>query len=425
MRNMRLVLFVAFLLSFVNIDAQDITPEFSAEITPSDCSGKTGAIDMTVKFPGNFIILDKDTKLSVSNLSLVNKRAFTLEGRIKVTEDDASFVARSYIALFGQKNSVSLGFRNGKLACTVNTNEGIIEYIEDSSNPGKNLFPTDGNWHHVALRGDGNKIELLIDGVVVGMQAKVYSNLIISGSLEAITIGDDVWGQTGEAFKGEIERISFWEKYLTGTDITNLKLTQVSSITKEIVGLLAAYNIDMATGSKLLATTSIEGFDLNALSSGSLKRMIDRVDYEWSGSGIINKYVEDIENLGPGGYTANIYYMVSGVYYTSSNTFRVGLNNNLKASIIGEIFYGCEGEEVNINTSVSGGVAAKSYMWKLVGGGFDYIPGTDKSFIAPTGYVGGKAMQLIVRSGVCTKETDVKTLILSKEIKTNSISRKK
>lgn len=423
MRNISIALLGVFIACSLNLTAQDVVPKLSADIIPSDCSGVTGSIDHTVTFPGNFIFLNEDTKLSVPSLSFVGKRSFSIEGRIRVSEGAAAFKARNYVALFGQKNTVSLGFRNGKLACKLETNAGAIVYTEDGAEPDKNIFPTDGDWHHVALRGNGNKIELLIDGAVVGEKAMAYSSLSSVGSTESITIGDDVWGQAGEAFKGEIERISCWEKYLTDADFTALNLQEVSAISKDAAGLLVAYNVNKAQEGKLIATGPAGG-DSYDIVSRKVKMEVTVEKFAWKGpNGVI--LTEDISSSRNGSYIYYLYYFKEGIRKNLSKTYVIPLIEDLEVSIEGDNFYGCEGKEVKVNTLIKGGLESKSYEWIL---GYEWeaetIVGTATGFVSPSGFVGSKPIKLKVVSGVCEKRTEVSSVDIGKAIKTNAIRRK-
>ncbi len=184
-------------------------PDITGVISHCDCSGNNGSIDISMEGYETFIKFDGTTDVKIGGFDYVGKTNFTIEGRIRVSEENYSFSTRKFISLFGEDNTVEFGFINGKLSCYIAT-EGWAQTFE-----GTKQYPNDGQWHHVAVRGDGSKIELLVDGDVKDTFSKSYSKLKVdSGGAKDILVGDGVWGQSNEAFKGDIARLAFWEKYL-------------------------------------------------------------------------------------------------------------------------------------------------------------------------------------------------------------------
>lgn len=389
------------------------TPILTAVVTDSDCSGNSGSIDLSIENFDTYIEFNGSTDVTIGGFDFVDKRDFTIEGRIRVNEDNASFSSRKFISLFGEDNTVEFGFINGKLSFYVATDGWVHTFY------GTSVYPNDGEWHHVAIRGDGSKIQLLVDGLVVNTYTKSYNSLRVdSGGAKDILVGNGVWGQSNEAFKGDISRLAFWEKSLSDTEIASLQ--GATWLTGEEDGLISAYNINRRDGNTLIAVGP-ESQD-GTLSNPTIQWKSWVESYSWTGpDGYSKGDVQDILHLKPGDYTVTVRYE-SGELHTSSESFTVNQINDLQVKMLDPSAVSCEGQQLNIVTEIKGGIIDKKYTWIVFEGSDEVdVIGTNDSFDVPYNLLGDKSIKLKVQSGVCDKVSNDIPITIHKKIKTRVI----
>lgn len=397
---------------YYDVYIKEYSPYLDAEITNSDCS-KNGGIDISLRGIFRYMIFEGNDKIDFTQQLFEGKSNFCMEGIFRITEDFSIFQSRSYVSLFGQNNCIGLGFKNGKPSFYLNTDKFSIE--RESGN----LFTDDGNWHHIAYRGNGTTIDILIDGVVIYTYTEPtgYGNLISAGMTNAISIGNNVWGNGSEDFIGHIRTVSFWDKPLTNAEINNI---MNSSPSGNEMGLLAAYNPESRESGKIPAVKGEDGI-FNGV--------------EWSDNGYIFTWKdsegniisnnEDIFSLDSGSYTINVDYSVD-CNFTLNKTYSVKLTNNLTVSISSSDTTGCDGREININSSITGGVGNNVYVWEISNGAvWDTIPDEDTATYLSSYNLGKESVRLKVTSNICTSISEPLKFNLNTNIDTKTIVHKK
>lgn len=381
-----------------------------AEIDSTDCSGTSGSINIAIKGGNRHLIFDGSDKIDFDNQLLVGEDSFTVEGlfRMPTGSDYIYNEGRTYIGLFGQDNCVEIGLRFGKPAFYIYTNSGA------RSAEASYKLSNDGQWHHIALRSNGSVVELLLDGVVCAADNRAYTTLRSDdgSSGKPISIGSGIWRDSGDAFKGDIASISFWGKYLNNSTINSYITLDPQG---DENGLLAAYNMNIRDNQKLI---SVKG------ENGTLSGCVwsDNCSYNWRNS--LNQTVstnEDLSGIGEGNYTVRVNY--TGEYSdVLTQTYGVGLRNNLIINISSLTSRICEGDELLISSSASGGVGGNSYQWESYdGANWTDVIGSTTSIYRKVESVGHKIYRLKVNSHACNKTSEEVVVDVDKKIRTGRI----
>ena len=275
-----------------------------ADITPTTCSTSTdGAVH-----PNNIPVAVNFSSASSQYINLNtpllnNLSAFTIEGWVKTTTYNRN-------SFFGQNNAIELGL----------TTAGTIELWTGGLNTNvisSGVYPTDGQWHHVAGTGNGTVMTVYVDGVIVGTMTHATISNYGTSTFNTM-IGGGVWSGTGDYTNGQMLKVGFWNKALTQSEIAALASTPKGYKTTD-TGLIAGYNFYEGTGTSLSRVPAGSAGTLTGTQTWS-----DLFTYSWSKAG--------------GGYSAttkNITGLSTGTYSLAA-TFN-GCTSNSAGFVVGSV----------------------------------------------------------------------------------------
>ena len=274
-------------VSVTNIDNEIVVEEcnFPLIATPNtvECPNSTnGTIDLSVPYPIQF---SDPSYVDLGTSLMSNRSAFTLDGWIKV---DLSTIGNR-ISLFGQNDVIEFGFSNSNTLYCWTASGGSVS---------TNAYPSDNAWHHIAAVGNGSTIILYIDGASVATGGSSTSNYG-SNSTYTSKIGAGVWDPSGGNFPGQMIKVGFWNRALSGGEISN-QASGFYQYSGSESGLLAGYNFYEGAGTTLGSSPS--GTDGSFSGSPS---WVDNYSYSWTKSGDagFSATTQDLSGVGPGTYT--------------------------------------------------------------------------------------------------------------------------
>ena len=281
--------------------------KLSAIVLDNDCgSDNQGEIDLTVDagLSASLDFTNTNQPVDLNNNFLSDRGAFTLEGWVKFTANMAS----GQHSFFGQNDVIEFGFENGALTCWTRR-AGNVKYTITN-------YPTDGEWHHVAVVGTGSSLSLYIDGVQ--KVSRNHTSVSSYGSSSySVKIGAGVWDatKTNDPLNGEISVVRFWNVARTSTEISDGRFIKM---TGSEPGLLAAYRLDEAVGNQVTGVGS-DATTVNFSTAIVWDTYPSQYAYTWT-TGSNN---EDIKDLNTGTYGVTV--SVPGC--TVSGSYEVKMKN--------------------------------------------------------------------------------------------------
>ena len=284
------------------------------EVTPTNCDEPTGKIKAIMKNHYTYVRISKNNHLTLPRPVCNGLKEFTVECLFRFTNHYTTqnqLNSSRYTALIGQDNTLECGFRYGKPAFYVtftktNNSPGFVDF----TCPNPKRWIIDNNWHHFAVRGDGNKIELIIDGVIEHTEIVSYKRLRVDGVTKNPTVGDKVWGSTQEkAFNGYIARFSFWNRALTNQELNAMRDDILLS--NDDQGLITACNVDRINPSNYLQLRAVGTKAANCTLMFRGQWRTNTVIYKLTGNKNYLSYNGEFNNLPKGTYTLEYQYCFS------------------------------------------------------------------------------------------------------------------
>jgi len=264
--------------------------KLSAIVLDNDCGIENkGEIDLTVDtgLSASLDFTNTNQPVDLNNNFLSDRGAFTLEGWVKFSANMSS----GQHSFFGQNDVIEFGFESGSLTCWT-AQAGNVKYTI-------NNYPTDDEWHHVAVVGTGSSLSLYIDGVL--KVSRNHTSVSSYGSSNySVKIGAGVWDatKTNDPLNGEISVVRFWNVARTSTEISEGRFVKMTGSES---GLLAAYRLDEAVGDKITGVGS-EVTTVNFPTDIVWNTYPSQYTFEWT----TGSNDEDIKNLNTGTYGVTV-----------------------------------------------------------------------------------------------------------------------
>lgn len=429
--------------NYIDLDPVNVKITVSAQSHHPNCDDASGTAELIVKGGWRYLTFDGTTSTIVraETRFLDNLTEFTMEGDIRLTEDISRI--RRTVGVFGLDNILEFGFRDGRPAA-------YISYIDPSGRRRSYDFnsnyymPNDHQWHNMAVRSTGDKMEILIDGNVYISGSKPFKRLTSdnAGFNTNLTIGAKVWNTRDRGLNGDVARVSFWNRALSNDELRDFRASPPKGDER---GLLAAYNLDVRDQNRLLPTVP------PGMSDAERKKCIGAISgAQWSDkvNYVLNKKNGSIyDKIREGdGTRAVVTGLVSGDYQfiatydagecqevTDPKEFTLTSTYELGAEI--DITQGrnlCEGDEITLNVvkdtggSNLVGVSLK-YQWEVSGDLTNYveIPGATSKHVRHDVGSGKNAYRVHIETsdGVCKANSDYVSVSSNKKIVTKPIKR--
>lgn len=428
---------------YLYIDPVNVKITVSSQSHHPNCDDASGTAELIVKGGWRYLTFDGTTSTIVraETRFLDNLTEFTMEGDIRLTEDVSKL--RGTVGVFGLDNILEFGFRNGKPAAYISfmPPTGRRQSYDFDSNY---VMPNDHQWHNMAVRSTGDKMEILIDGNVYISGTKKFDHLTSdnAGFNTNLTIGAKVWNTSDRGINGDVARVSFWNRALSNDELRNFRASPPKG---DEIGLLAAYNLDVRDQNRLLPTVPAGMSDADkekCIGAISGAQWSDKVNY------VLNKKNGSIyDKIREGdGTRAVVTGLVSGDYQfiatydagecqevTDPKEFTLTSTYELGAEI--DITQGrnlCEGDEITLNVvkdtggSNLVGVSLK-YQWEVSGDLTNYveIPGATSKHVRHDVGFGKNTYRVHIETsdGVCKADSDYVSVSSNKKIVTKPIKR--
>jgi hypothetical protein len=193
------------------------------------------------------------------------RKQFTAEGWIKF--DQSKYVNR--MSLFGQNDVVEFGFESNRLRCWT-ARGGSVDLPLTS-------YPTDNQWHHIAVVGNGAKLTFYLDGLIVANGGSSVGTGDYGSSAFTTKIGWGVMDAGGIGLTGEVFKLGFWGRALTQAELTGLASGFVTYDVSQ-VGLLSGYSFNEGSGTTVSGVGSVA--PLGTLKSNAVWK--DPYSYSWT-----------------------------------------------------------------------------------------------------------------------------------------------
>ncbi|MDD4986082.1 MAG: LamG domain-containing protein, partial [Dehalococcoidales bacterium] len=191
----------------------------------------------------------------VSNNTALNPSTITMSAWIKTSTKDSTW-----------RRIIDKAYNNGYVLCMVGDSSGKVSVQINGKSVNGTTNVADNNWHFVTGTYDGSNIRIYVDGALQGTYA--YTGTITSNAYD-LAIGINQSTSAGsEAFKGNIDEVSIYNRALSQTEIQALMANRPTSNPD---GLVAYYSFDDGTA----IDNSGNGYDgtVNG-ASAALDRMI-------------------------------------------------------------------------------------------------------------------------------------------------------
>lgn len=361
---------------FISIIDKQAVVDVTFNSKEPNCEDASGSIEAIVKggwryltFDGTFSSIVELPKQFLNNLS-----AFTMEGDVKLNENVSGMP--EYVGAFGIDNVLEFGFRNGKPAAYISYYTGTINSKRKVSfdQTASSLFPNDRQWHNMVVRSDGSKLEILIDGNIVASDSRNFLYLTPDAAgVHNVTIGSRVWNQNDRGLKGDVSRVSFWNRALSNTELRELR---GNPPTPSSSGLIASYSLDVRDENFLYAVVpnaenaeEYTGIIRNAQWSDKILYVLEKKingKYEIIKTGSTRNTI--IGDLSEGDYKFNVTYDAGECQNNAEElVFTLNSTLNLSADISMEAADNiCEGDDITLKIDeVHGGVEGQTpnYQW--------------------------------------------------------------
>lgn len=265
----------------ITIEPSNVSITVDTRSENPNCDDAAGVAEVIINGGWRYLTFDGTTRTIVNMPTrfLDNLKAFTMEGDIRLTEDVSSL--NGLVGVFGIDNVLEFGFRNGRPAAYICYDKpvrgsGVFDFNSAF------LMPNDHEWHNMVVRSDGSKMQILIDGNEYAGESKPIKRLKPDrlDRLHNLTIGAKVWRQDDRGLRGDISRVSFWNRALTNDELRNLRANPPKG---NEAGLLAAYNLGIRNETKLFPTlpagaSSARIDECTGIITGA--KWSDKVEYE-------------------------------------------------------------------------------------------------------------------------------------------------
>lgn len=158
-----------------------------------------------------------------TDYSLMNDRVFSVEFWFKVNYADR--LATTYHNFYRQNGTLSFGLR---LMGTDGSGGGTVGRMQMFLIPqgyGTSAFTSpsnydDGNWHHCVYVGNGNVVQMYIDGTLQNQITGISSGSTFDSDDSSTTKAIGASDGNGEFMKGNIDEVAIYDSALTSAQIT-------------------------------------------------------------------------------------------------------------------------------------------------------------------------------------------------------------
>ncbi len=189
----------------------DISPEASdicGSTVDENCNGVTDENALLLNFDGT------DDYVNLGN-TIANFGAgdFTIEFRVKTTGNTQYFLSKSSTVITDPRFSIQMDVNGRVLLLMWET--GLLNFVSFTGNE----IVNDGDWHHIALIREGDKVTLLVDGAL---------DISTSGTITDLTSNSNDWVIGYDPFyngylNGEMDEVRFWNVARSDYDLDLLK----------------------------------------------------------------------------------------------------------------------------------------------------------------------------------------------------------
>ncbi|HEY1195254.1 LamG-like jellyroll fold domain-containing protein [Flavobacterium sp.] len=283
-------------LNTVNVTSYTTPAIPSGTITGvNNCPSNTnGAITITgTPAPAALSFLSSNNQVvNLGTTLLSGRNKFTVEGWIKFDKNNYG----NRMALFGQNDAIEIAFEDSNLRCWT-PGGGSVDLPLSA-------YPSDNNWHHIAVTGDGTAggLRIYLDGGTPRTGGSNTSNYGTSGSTTKIGFG--VMDAAGLGFTGQIFKVGFWDKALTAAEVGALAGGFVDYNASQ-EGLLAGFNFSEGTGQSIASVGS------NAVSgalgtNATMPTWTDPSTYSWTSTGGFTSSSKNLTGLTSRTYNLDI-----------------------------------------------------------------------------------------------------------------------
>jgi len=406
------------------VENRDVSDLLDGDITHIDCDHNKGEIDLSLLGGDRYITLTKNDNIVFTQPVLNSSiRDFTVEIQVRLDDTSTELANRGTVGLIGQDNTLEFGFRQGAPSFYLYTNRGAVDHQTSTKK-----IDDDNQWHQLVVRGNGSKVEMLVDGNVWFLKnfTTPYTALKADGSgvFQPISIGQKVWGSTaGKGINGDVGRATYWKRCLSNTELSQLRQGILAPETDN--DCLAAYSLHEKEAGKLPALKGEDGtFSSTNIQWSNLYTCTWR-----NSSGAVISTSDDLINVDPGHYFVSVVYDPRDCALDPLNKEYVITNKkNLSTSIIGEDRI-CEGDQYSITTIPSGGsilsTTKYTYQWQeyKTNSWQNILGAVSNKYTGQTNILDTHRYRVVVKSGLCNVNSVEKQVNIEQKIKTQPIVR--
>ncbi|MEM6963112.1 MAG: discoidin domain-containing protein [Bacteroidota bacterium] len=236
-------------------------------------------------------------------------------------------------------------------------------------------FPTDGNWHHIALTYDNGAARLYLDSIEVDFVSTGYGNININstraGGLGGTFTSDPFGSWSNNYYTGLMDAVSFHATALTQKQIASTLLNDgtrsdlsTGGYTLTVIDAVgcssSAATFSVPEPTPITATSVVTGVSCSGGSTGAIVLTpsggIPGYTYVWT-TGATTK---DISGLAAGDYTVTI---TDANDCTVEQTINVGTAPPLVATATPADVLCNGGNSGSIDLNVTGGTGSYTYAW--------------------------------------------------------------
>jgi hypothetical protein len=276
-------------------------------VTQASCLGGTdGAITITNMNNAVKLIAAENDYIDLGSPLLSNRGAFTIEGWINFNTADIT----GRMSLFGQNDAIEFGFQSSTKFELWTQATGVVTADVPAS------FG-DGNWHHIAVTGNGSSIKIYLNGVSVTVTGGNNITSNYGSSAFSAKIGSGVYNSAGNSFTGQILKTGIYNTALSAQSVSSLAIGPTTYSGYE-AGIIAGYNFFVGSGSTL--------FSYPSGNNGTFQNSpewIDPYTYGWQkNGGATFATTKSLTGLTSGTYKVTV--SLIGVSSPNSTSFVVG-----------------------------------------------------------------------------------------------------
>lgn len=405
-----------------SVENKNISVSLEGDITHIDCDNNKGDIDISLIGGYRYITTTNNDNIVFAQPVLTPAvKDFTLEILVRLDDTSAQLDTRGTVGLIGQDNTLEFGFRQGAPSFYLYTDRGAVDHQTSAKK-----IDDDHQWHQLVVRGDGGKVEMLVDGNIwfSYLFSVAYTSLRsdTGTNFNPISIGQKVWGDVGgRGFNGDIGRATFWKRYLSKDELSQLRQGTLPIETDD--DCLAAYTLHNRVNGKL---PSLKGED--GVFSSSRIIWSDTYTCTWTYPDGTSSTAEDLINADAGVYRLHVEYDPRDCSIVPlDKTFEIEDKKSLKATITG-IDEKCQGDTFTLNAEAINGSSTASpqytYQWQKYTSSWQNIAGANSSSLtSKSSSLGENKFRVIVNSNFCNDISTEKIIYIREAISTQEISR--